>query len=143
MGGPVFFVVFPGVRDSLPLVRIFTRSFWAHGVLSHRLGGWGCANSSWETIAPTDQLKPVPSKCTIPIHSILTIIRFTQVPALELPMGSPQNSPRKPAPGENGSWIAACQNRHTHRSAAHCGNMLQMLQPSRLPSSHSLFSGAS
>ena len=94
---------------------MFTRSFWARGVRSHRLGGWGCANSSEKTVAPTEQFKPVPPKCTSPIHWILTIIRSKQVPALDLAMGSPQNSPRRPAPGENGSWIAACQNRHTHR----------------------------
>ena len=125
----VFFFVFSGARDSLPLVRIFTRSIWARGVRSHRLGGWDCASASQETIAPTDQFKPVPPKYTNPIHSNLTNIRFTQVLALQLPMGSPQKPPGRSAPGENGSKIIACQNRHPHRSASHCRNSSKCSKP--------------
>ena len=147
MGGPVLFV-FPGVRDSLPLVRIFTRSIWARGVRSHRLGGWGCTNSSQETVAPTDQFKPAPPKCTNPIHSNLTNIRFTQVLALQLPMGSPQQkSPGRPAPGENGSRIVACQNRPPHRVHRIAGTApnapSQQISLATKPSPGCLLTGAS
>ena len=138
----VFVFVFSGVGDSLPLVRIFTRSIWARGVRSHRLGGWDCASSSQDTIAPTDQFKPVPPKCTNPIHSNLTNTRFTQVLALQLPMGSPQKPPGRPAPGENGSRIVACQNRPPHRVHRIAGTTPNA-QASRFPSPQSLLPGAS